>query len=84
MKDVNLRTLTWFSNRYYNISKKEKVGTYKYVDLRYPMLNPEDANTSIFNFIIYNKDDEWDILPFDGPTPTKEDFKKFIERLKGI
>jgi inner membrane protein len=84
MNDVNLRTLTWFSNKYYNISKKEKVGTYKYVDLRYPMLNPEDPNTSIFNFIIYNKDNEWDILPFDGPTPTKEDFTKFIERLKGI
>ena len=84
MNDINLRTLTWFSNKYYNISKKEKVGTYKYVDLRYPMLNPEDSNTSIFNFIIYNKGDEWDILPFDGPTPTKEDFTKFIERLKGI
>lgn len=84
MNDANLQTLTWFSNKYYNISKKEKIGTYKYVDLRYPMLNPDDENTSIFNFTIYNKNNEWDILPFDGATPNKEDFNKFIERLKGV
>jgi inner membrane protein len=84
MNDANLQTLTWFSNNYYNISKKEKIGTYKYVDLRYPMLNPDDANTSVFNFTIYNKGKEWDILPFDGTTPSKEDFEKFIARLKGI
>ena len=84
MSDKNLKTLAWFSNNYYNITKKEKVGTYKYVDLRYPMLNPEDANTSVFNFTIFNENNEWDILPFDGNPPNKEDFEKFIERLKGI
>ncbi|WP_339659810.1 metal-dependent hydrolase [uncultured Polaribacter sp.] len=84
MNDANLQTLTWFSNNYYNISKKEKNGTYKYVDLRYPLLNPDDENTSIFNFTIYNKNNEWDILPFNGTTPNKEDFAKFMKRLKGI
>jgi inner membrane protein len=84
MTDANLQTLTWFSNKYFNISKKEKKGTYKYVDLRYAMLNPYDANTSVFNFTLFNKNNEWDILPFDGTTPTKEDFTKFIERIKGI
>jgi inner membrane protein len=48
------------------------------------MLNPYDANTSVFNFTLFNKNNEWDILPFDGTTPTKEDFTKFIERIKGI
>ncbi|WP_439132761.1 metal-dependent hydrolase, partial [Polaribacter sp.] len=84
MSDDNLQTLAWFSNHYYNISKKEKVGTYKYVDLRYPMLNPDDANTAIFNFTIFFEKGEWDILPFKGNPPSKEDFVKFIERLKGI
>ena len=84
MTDINLETLTWFSNNYYNLSKKEKVGTYKYVDLRYPMLNPEDVKTSVFNFTIFNKNQVWDILPFDGSPPNKDDFSKFIERLKGI
>tara|TARA_R110002126_G_scaffold39767_1_gene117583 strand:- start:47580 stop:48638 length:1059 start_codon:yes stop_codon:yes gene_type:complete len=84
MSDENLKTLTWFSNNYYNISKKEKVGTYKYVDLRYPILNPDDANTSVFNFTVFYQNDEWDILPFGGTSPNKEDLAKFIERLKGI
>jgi inner membrane protein len=84
MSDTNLQTLAWFSNQYFNISKKDKVGTYKYVDLRYPMLNPDDLNSSIFNFTIYNENNEWDILPFDGNPPNKEDFAIFIERLKGI
>jgi inner membrane protein len=84
MNDENLQTLSWFSNGYFNLSKKEKIGTYKYVDLRYPMLNPDDENTSVFNFTILYKNNEWDILPFDGNPPSKEDFGKFIERLKGI
>ena len=84
MNDENLKTLTWFSNNYYNLSKKEKQNTYKYVDLRYPMLNPDDENTSVFNFTLFQKNDEWDILPFDGSPPNKEDFNKFIERIKGI
>lgn len=84
MSDKNLQTLAWFSNDYYNLSKKEKVGTYKYVDLRYPMLNPDDPNTSVFNFTIFFENGKWDILPFDGSPPNKEDFSKFIDRLKGI
>ena len=84
MTNQNLKTLTWFSNEYFNLSKKEKEGTYKYTDLRYPMLNPEDPNTSVFNFTIYKKNDEWDILPFAGTPPNKNDFQKFKERLKGI
>jgi inner membrane protein len=84
MNDPNLKKLTWFSNEYYNLSKKEKIGTYKYVDLRYPMLNPEDATTSVFNFTIFNKNGSWDILPFDGTAPKKEDFDIFIKRIKGV
>lgn len=84
MNANNLQTLAWFSNQYYNLSKKEKVGTYRYVDLRYPMLNPEDPNTSVFNFTIFFENGKWDILPFDGTPPNKEDFRKFIERIKGI
>ena len=84
MNDNNLQTLAWFSNHYYNISKKEKVGNYKYIDLRYPMLNPEDPSTSVFNFTIFFENGKWDILPFDGNPPNGEDFEKFIERVKGV
>lgn len=84
MNDDNLKILAWFSNDYYRISKKEKTGTYKYTDLRYPMLNPDDLNTTIFNFTVLFKNKAWDILPFDGNSPSKEDFSLFINRLKGI
>ena len=84
MSDKNLQTLAWFSNDYYNISKEEKIGTYKYVDLRYPMMNPNDANTSVFNFTIFNENKNWDILPFNGNPPSKKDFDEFIKRLKGV
>jgi len=84
MSDKNLQTLTWFSNNYYNLSKKEKVGTYTYVDLRYPMLNPNNPDTSIFNFTIFFNNGKWDILPFDGSPPNQDDFSKFIARVKGI
>lgn len=84
MSDENLKTLAWFSNNYFNLSKKEKVGTYQYTDLRYPMLNPNDANTSVFNFTVFHQNGEWDILPFNGNPPNKEDFAIFIQRIKGI
>jgi inner membrane protein len=84
MNAENLKTLAWFSNDYYRISKKEKTGTYKYTDLRYPMLNPNDLNTAVFNFTIFFKNKQWDILPFDGNPPSKADFRNFFERLKGI
>ena len=84
MTDENLQKLAWFSNGFYNISKKEKIGTYKYTDLRYPMINPDDANTSVFNFTVFFENGEWDILPFDGKPPSKDDFEKFTERFWGI
>ena len=84
MNNGNLKTLKWFSNDYYNITKKEKVDTYSFVDLRYPMLNPDDANTSLFRFVLFFENNEWDINPFNGHQPNKEDIDKFIERLSGV
>ena len=84
MSDENLHTLTWFSNGYFNLSKGAETGSYKYVDLRYPMLNPEDVNSSVFNFTISQKNNEWDILPFQGKAPTKKDLAVFMERIRGI
>ena len=84
MNDKNLQRLSWFSNGYYNLSKQKETATYKYVDLRYPMLNPTDQNSSVFNFTLFYKDKQWDILPFSGTAPKKEDFTNFITRLKGV
>ena len=48
------------------------------------MLNPADQNSSVFNFTLFYKDKQWDILPFSGTAPKKEDFTNFITRLKGV
>ena len=84
MSDPNLRLLPWFSNGYYNLKKGKNKEEFIYTDLRYPMLNPKDPNSSVFNFTIYDNNGAWDILPFRGATPNSNDFKVFFERIKGI
>ena len=84
MKDQDLKTLTWFSKDYYKLSTINTSGNIKYTDLRYPMINPKDKNSSIFNFTIIRENNRWDILPFDGNTPNKKDFNEFLKRLKGV
>ena len=84
MSDSNLRLLPWFSKGYYNLKKDKNKGKFIYTDLRYPMMNPNDPNSSVFNFIIYYNKDTWDILPFRGAGPTRDDFNVFLERIKGI
>lgn len=84
LNDKNIATLMWFSNTYFKVSKSEKIGTYTYTDLRYPFINPDDANTAVFNFTVFFENNSWDILPFEGKPPKKEDFKKFTDRFWGI
>ncbi|MGB0880305.1 MAG: metal-dependent hydrolase [Polaribacter sp.] len=83
MNTPDLKTLRWFSNDYYNLIKN-KDDTYSYIDLRYPMMNANDKNSSVFKFTIVKKNNRWDILPFMGNPPSKEDFNAFIERIKGV
>ena len=84
MSDPNLRLLPWFSNGYYNLKKGKNKEEFIYTDLRYPMLNPKDPNSSVFNFTIYDNNGAWDILPFRAASPNSNDFKVFFERIKGI
>jgi len=80
----DIQTLSWFSNGYYNIVPLDSVGQYRYNDLRYPLLNTDDPNSSVFSFTIFKDDDErWNILPFHGRPPSSEDLIVFWERIKG-
>ncbi|SEC27664.1 inner membrane protein [Tenacibaculum sp. MAR_2009_124] len=82
--DINhpdIQTLAWFSNDYFNLEKDST--QYIYYDLRYPLLNPNDTKTSVFKFDLKKVNDRWDILPFKGNPPSKEDFSLFLERIKG-
>ena len=84
MKNADLKKLTWFSNNYYNIIKSDSSATIKYNDLRYPLLNADDPNSSVFSFTLKKEGNRWDINPFEGTTPTKKDFEAFKKRIKGI
>ncbi|WP_053991323.1 metal-dependent hydrolase [Mangrovimonas sp. TPBH4] len=84
--DVNhpdIQKLTWFSDGYFNLIK-EREKEIRYDDLRYPMLNPDDPNSSIFSFYLEEKGTRWDIKPFEGEAPGREDFELFFRRIKGI
>ena len=80
----DLKTLTWFSNDYYNLVKKDSSATIQYNDLRYPLLNADDPNSSVFSFTLKKNKDRWDIIPFYGAAPSKEDLETFKKRIKGI
>ena len=79
----DIQTLSWFSNGYYNIVPTDSIGQYRYNDLRYPLLNKEDPNSSVFSFTIYKDDDRWNVKPFQGRPPSSEDLIVFWERIKG-
>lgn len=83
--DINhsdIKTLRWFSNDYFNLVEKDS-SRVQYLDLRYPLLNPNDVNTSVFNFLLAKKEDRWDMIPYRGNPPSSEDFKAFKKRLLG-
>ncbi|MFL0352816.1 metal-dependent hydrolase [Xanthomarina sp. GH4-25] len=83
IESPDIKTLAWFSNGYYNLIPQKEVGTYRYNDLRYPYLNLEDPNSSIFSFTIKKKGERWNALPFYGRPPSSEDLNVFWKRLKG-
>lgn len=79
----DIQTLSWFSNGYYNLIPTEISGVYRYNDLRYPLLNQSDPNSSVFSFTIQKEGERWNTLPFEGKPPSSEDLRVFWERIKG-
>ena len=82
--DPDIQTLRWFSNDYYNLVETDSPKVIKYVDLRYPLLKPNDIETSVFRFELKKSANRWDMTPFSGKNPSKEDFQQFLDRLYGI
>ncbi|ARV08828.1 metal-dependent hydrolase [Winogradskyella sp. PC-19] len=88
MNDIDLSTLTWFSDDYYRVIKADDFGEFIYKDLRYALLNPDDVNSSLFSFRIHKKNNRWDMKnnrPEMEDNPTFESvLGPMIRRLKGI
>ncbi len=80
-QDIN--TLDWFSSGYFNLIKLEDENTFRYNDLRYPLLNADDPNSSVFSITVKKEGNRLNALPFEGKPPSKEDFNVSIERIKG-
>ena len=83
--DVNhpdIQTLRWFSNDFYALQKIDGTNQLLYKDLRYPLLNENDANSSLFRFELIQEGDRWNTKPaFGRGGITKEDFNAFIDRI---
>ncbi len=77
-----LETLDWFSNGYYNVFFNED-GTYRYNDLRYPNMDVNHPEHSVFFFDMYDKNGELKLKPFKPPNPKKKELQDFWNRIWG-
>ena len=80
----DLKTLAWFSSGYYNLTETDTPDTFLFKDLRYPLMNENDPNSSVFKFTITKTDDRWEAAPFYASDVNKGDLDAFWTRLKGI
>ncbi|PWK19689.1 metal-dependent hydrolase [Xanthomarina spongicola] len=75
--------LAWFSNNYYSIYKMDN-NLYKYNDLRYPLTNKNNPNSSVFSFVLFNDNGNLNMKPFQrSEDNVSETLTVLWERLKG-
>ncbi|MFI1743233.1 metal-dependent hydrolase [Thalassobellus sediminis] len=60
----DIKNLAWFSNQYYSVYK---IGDnqYQYNDLRYPILDENTPNTSVFSLLLYKDENRLNMKPFE-------------------
>ncbi|GAA3605172.1 metal-dependent hydrolase [Flavivirga amylovorans] len=79
----DIKDLAWFSNYYYSVYKISD-DHYQYNDLRYPILDENDPNSSVFSLTLYKDNDRLNIKPFE---PKFDNFESVMsdlwERIKG-
>ena len=80
----DLETLAWFSSGYYNLNETDTPDTFLFKDLRYPLMDENDPNSSIFKFTITKTDDRWEAAPFYASDLSEDAFEAFWTRIKGI
>lgn len=81
---TDIKNLSWFSNGYYSVYKMN-AEEYQYNDLRYPLLDESDPNSSVFSFVLYHENDRLNMKPFERETETiKSTLKSILERARGI
>ena len=63
MNHPDLKTLRWFSNGFYALDTLESSDRIIYKDLRFPLLDEYDKNSSLFEFNLIDAAPRWDITP---------------------
>ncbi len=80
----DIQGLAWFSNQYYSVHKLNE-NEFQYNDLRYPLLDIGNPNSSVFSLLLYKDENRLNMKPF---TPKFESlgkvFNSLWERIKGI
>lgn len=80
----DIRGLAWFSNQYYSVYKLNE-NEYLYNDLRYPLLDIDDPNSSVFSLLLYKEKDRLNMKPFEPKFDSLGDIMASLwERIKGI
>ena len=80
----DIQDLAWFSNNYYSIYQVEENG-YQYNDLRYPLLDENNPNSSVFKMKLYKDGNRLNMKPFEREAKTVNSaISNLWERLKGI
>ncbi|WP_104733956.1 metal-dependent hydrolase [Hanstruepera ponticola] len=78
-----LNKLAWFSNDYFSIYR---IGDnrYQYNDLRYPLSDKNNPNSSVFSFILFDDDGALNMKPFvRDDENVSQAVKELWERMKG-
>jgi inner membrane protein len=80
----DVKNLAWFSNDYYSIYKLDD-NEYQYNDLRYPLLDLDNPNTSVFSLLLYKDNNRLNMKPFEPKFESiSEVLASLWKRIKGI
>ncbi|MGB5417534.1 metal-dependent hydrolase [Algibacter sp.] len=79
----DIKDLAWFSNQYYSVYKLNE-NEYQYNDLRYPLLDLDNPNTSVFSLTLYKDANRLNMKPFKPKFDSLGDVMASLwERIKG-
>ncbi len=62
---TDVKHLAWFSNQYYSIYKINDT-EFRYNDLRYPLLDSTDPNSSVFSMLLFVEGGRLNMKPFEA------------------
>jgi inner membrane protein len=81
MDHPDLQTLTWFSKGFYALDTLDSAKQIRYKDLRFPLLDENDKNSSLFGFDLLERPPRWDMVPMEIDKYSQEDFSKYFKAM---